>query len=96
MSIWMKAALVRAVRTMAQAAVAMIGTATVMQDIDWKMVASATVVSGILYILTSISGLPEVDPAEAEDAYDDDVEPVTEEDLDAEDRAAEEGEKDEA
>lgn len=58
---WLKAAAVRAVKTMAQAAIAMIGTATVMAQIDWKMVFSATIVAGILSVLTSLAGLPEVD-----------------------------------
>ena len=55
-----KAAGVRAVKTMAQAASAMIGTAAVMGDVDWTMVGSATVLSGILSILMSVAGLPEV------------------------------------
>ncbi len=57
---WIKAAGVRAVKTMAQAAIAMIGTAAVMGDVDWTMVGSATVLSGILSILMSVAGLPEV------------------------------------
>lgn len=58
---WIKAAGIRAVKTMAQAAIAMIGTSVVMSDVDWKMVVSATILSGILSILTSLAGLPEVD-----------------------------------
>lgn len=58
---WFRAALIRAVKTMAQAAIAMIGTATVMSEIDWKMVVSATIVAGILSLLTSLAGLPEVE-----------------------------------
>ena len=57
---WIKAALVRAVKTIAQTAVAMIGTSVVMQDVGWMMVASASALAGILSILTSIAGLPEV------------------------------------
>lgn len=57
---WIKAAGIRAIKTMAQAAVAMIGTAAVLQDIEWIMVISATILSGILSILTSVAGLPEV------------------------------------
>ena len=57
---WLKAAAVRAVKTMAQSAIAMIGTSVVMADIDWKLVLSASIVAGILSILTSLAGLPEV------------------------------------
>ena len=71
---WTKAAAIRAVKTMAQSGIAMIGTATIMQDVDWKMVGSAIVLSGILSVLTSLAGLPEVDPAEEDDAFEDDVE----------------------
>lgn len=61
MSDFWKAALIRALRTVAQTAVASIGTAAVLADIDFKYVVSASVVAGILSILTSIStGLPEV------------------------------------
>jgi hypothetical protein len=56
---WLKAAAIRSVKTMAQAAIAMIGTSAVMADVDWKMVVSATVLSGILSVLTSLAGLPE-------------------------------------
>lgn len=57
---WFKAAGVRAVKTVAQTAVALIGVGTVMSDIDWLMVGSASLLSGILSLLTSIAGLPEV------------------------------------
>lgn len=57
---WLKAAAIRAVKTMAQSAIAMIGTSVVMSDIDWKLVLSASIVAGILSILTSLAGLPEV------------------------------------
>ena len=62
MNTFIKAALIRALRTVAQTAVATIGTSAVLSAVDWKMVASASVLAGILSILTSIAtGLPEVD-----------------------------------
>ena len=62
MSDFVKAALIRAIRTVAQTAVATIGTGAVLSAVDWRMVASASVLAGILSILTSIAtGLPEVD-----------------------------------
>ena len=57
---WAKAAAVRAVKTIAQTAVAMIGTATVLAEVDYKIVISASILAGILSVLTSIAGLPEV------------------------------------
>ena len=57
---WAKAAGVRAVKTVAQTAVATIGTAAVMGAVDWKMVASASVLSGVISLLTSVAGIPEV------------------------------------
>lgn len=61
---WMKAAAVRAVKTMAQTAVAVIGTAAVVSAVDWKMTVSAAVVAGVVSVLTSIAGLPEVKDGE--------------------------------
>lgn len=57
---WAKAALIRAVRTVCQTAVATIGTAAVLEAVDWKFVVSASVLAGILSLLTAIGGLPEV------------------------------------
>ena len=58
---WLKAAGIRAIRTVAQAAVATIGTRAVLSEVDWKLVAGASLLAGVLSLLTSIAGLPEVD-----------------------------------
>lgn len=64
---WVKAAAVRALKTVAQTAVATIGTTAVMAEVDWLMVASASLLAGVLSILTSIAGLPEVETDEKEE-----------------------------
>ncbi len=57
---WIKAAGVRALKTVAQTAVATIGTSAVMSEVNWVMVGSASLLAGILSLLTSIAGLPEL------------------------------------
>lgn len=63
---WLKAAGIRAIKTVAQTAVATIGVSAVMSEVDWLMVGSAALLAGILSLLTSVAGLPEV-PEGAED-----------------------------
>lgn len=57
---WAKAAGVRAIKTVAQTAVATIGTAAAMGAVDWKLVVSASALSGVISLLTSVAGIPEV------------------------------------
>lgn len=57
---WIKAAGVRAIKTVAQTAVATIGTAVALGSVDWAMVASASALAGVLSLLTSVAGLPEI------------------------------------
>jgi len=61
---WWKAAGIRALKTVAQTAIATIGTAAMLQEVNWIVVASASVLAGILSFLTSLAGLPEVDDSE--------------------------------
>ncbi len=58
---WIKAAGIRAIKTIAQTAVATIGTSAVISEVNWIMVASASVLAGVLSLLTSVAGLPELD-----------------------------------
>lgn len=58
---WLKCASIRALKTICQTAIATIGTSAVMSEVNWVLVGSASLLSGILSILTSIAGLPEVD-----------------------------------
>ena len=58
---WFKAAGIRALKTVAQTAVATLATATVMSDVNWIMLGSASLLAGILSLLTSLGGLPELD-----------------------------------
>ena len=63
---WIRAALVRSIKTMAQTAAATISTAAIMGDVQWVLVGSSALLAGILSILTSIAGLPEVDEGGAD------------------------------
>lgn len=58
---WFHAAGIRAIKTIAQAAIATIGSSAVLSAVDWKVVISASILAGILSLLTSVAGLPEVD-----------------------------------
>lgn len=58
---WLKSASVRAIKTVAQTAVATIGTSAAMGDVNWIMVGSASVLAGIVSVLTSVAGIPEVE-----------------------------------
>lgn len=58
---WSKAAGVRAIKTVAQTFAAMIGTSSIISEVDWRVVVSASILAGILSLATSIAGLPEVE-----------------------------------
>ena len=60
MNKWIKAAGIRAIKTICQTAIATIGTSAVLESVDWRMVVSASILAGILSLLTSVAGLPEV------------------------------------
>lgn len=64
---WIKAAGIRALKTVAQTAVATIGTTAVMNEVDWLMVGSAALLAGVLSLLTSLAGLPECKEGEEEE-----------------------------
>ena len=59
--LWAKAAAIRALKTVCQTAIATIGTAALLSEVNWVAVASASVLAGVLSVLTSLAGLPEVD-----------------------------------
>lgn len=61
---WAKASGIRALKTLCQTAVAMIGASVVIADVNWQMVLSASVLAGILSMLTSVAGIPEVEEVE--------------------------------
>ena len=63
---WLKRAGIRALKTIAQTAVGVIGAGSVISAVDWKMVVSAAVVAGVVSILTSVAGIPEVEAEEGE------------------------------
>ena len=73
---WLHAAGVRAIKTVAQTAAATIGTAAALGQVDWRLVASASVLAGVLSLLTSVAGLPELPDADGDgvpDSADDDL-----------------------
>ena len=65
---WIRAAGIRAIKTVAQGAIATIGTSAVLSEVDWVMVGSAAVLAGILSLLTSLAGLPELEEPKTQEA----------------------------
>lgn len=65
---WIKAAAIRALKTLAQSAVAAIGTTATLGGVDWRLVASTAALAAVLSLLTSVAGLPEVDNGSNADA----------------------------
>ena len=66
--VWWNKALIRCIKTMAQSGIAVIGTSTIISQIDWKGVVSTVAVSGLLSLLTSLGGLPEMEEEHAEES----------------------------
>lgn len=64
---WIKSSAIRAVKTMAQTAVGIIGASTMISEVSWQMVVSASVLAGVVSILTSVAGIPEVEATETEE-----------------------------
>ena len=58
---WFKASFIRAIKTVAQTAIATIGTSAIITEVDWKVVVSASLLAGLISVLTSVAGLPEVE-----------------------------------
>ena len=84
---WIRCACVRAIKTIAQTAVATIGSAVVLSAVDWRMVVSASILAGVLSMLTSVAGLPEVDMLEEfdeDELADDELEDIEEDPEDDE------------
>lgn len=68
---WLKAAGIRALKTMAQSAVAVMSTSAIIEDVNWKMVISSAVLAAVLSVLTSIAGLPELEKEGIDNGKDD-------------------------